>query len=615
MSTIGFLINPTKVGEHSQGPALVTQAIEGLTSRGQQVLVNEEAAPLVAGAGQPSTESDLEKRATLLIVLGGGGALLHGAGLGAGRRIPVLGVRVGGFGFLAEVNLEDLAGVVDRLAAGRYEVEERMMLQADVERDGMRLQRFLGLNDAVVTKSGVARVLRLTAWVNDELLASSPAAGGHHHHADQPAHVQRAVGHRQPRRPGDDRTARGDAGRPADRGRAGGLSHRGRGPRRCAARRADDETSAAGPHLLLPHSARPAGPGRVGEAAVTKYIFVTGGVASALGKGITSSSIGRLLKARGLRVTLLKFDPDVNVDAGTMNPHQHGEVFVTDDGGETDMDLGHYERFIDENLSKANNTTTGKIYLAVITRERRGDYLGGTVQVIPHVTNEIKDEIRRVGQAAGAGVVIVEVGGTVGDIEGLPFLEALRQFKHDVGEQNVCYVHVSLIPYLPAAGELKTKPTQHSVKELRSIGIQPDVLVCRTSRPLSAGVKEKLSLFTDVPVERVIQALDAGSIYEVPLTLEDEGLGRAIGERLGLQTPPPDLAEWGEIVDRIRRPSSKVQIALVGKYMGVEDSYVSIVEALHHGGIAHRARVEITKVDSEELERLTQEEGDAHRSA
>ncbi len=348
---------------------------------------------------------------------------------------------------------------------------------------------------------------------------------------------------------------------------------------------------------------------------VTKYIFVTGGVASALGKGITSSSIGRLLKARGRRVTLLKFDPYVNVDAGTMNPHQHGEVFVTDDGGETDMDLGHYERFIDENLSKANNTTTGKIYLAVITRERRGDYLGGTVQVIPHVTNEIKDEIRRVGASAGADVVIVEVGGTVGDIEGLPFLEAIRQFKHNVGEQNVCYVHVSLIPYLPAAGELKTKPTQHSVKELRSIGIQPDVLVCRTSRPLSASVKEKLSLFTDVPVERVIQALDARSIYEVPLILEEEGLGRAIVERLGLPTPPPDLAEWDEIVERIRHPSSTVQIALVGKYMGVEDSYVSIVEALHHGGIAHRARVQITKVDSEELERLTQEEVDAHLSA
>ncbi len=347
---------------------------------------------------------------------------------------------------------------------------------------------------------------------------------------------------------------------------------------------------------------------------MTKYIFVTGGVASALGKGITSASIGRLLKARGLRVTLLKFDPYVNVDAGTMNPYQHGEVFVTDDGGETDMDLGHYERFIDENLSKANNTTTGKIYLAVITRERRGDYLGGTVQVIPHVTNEIKDEIRRVGAAAGADVVIVEVGGTVGDIEGLPFLEAIRQFKHTAGEENVCYVHVSLIPYLPAAGELKTKPTQHSVKELRSIGIQPDVLVCRTSLPLARSIKEKLSLFTDVPVERVIQALDAHSIYEVPLILEEEGLGRAIVDRLRLPHTPPDLAEWREIVERIRRPAATVRIALVGKYMGVEDSYVSIVEALHHGGIAHRARVEITKVDSEELERLTQEEVDAHLS-
>jgi CTP synthase len=347
----------------------------------------------------------------------------------------------------------------------------------------------------------------------------------------------------------------------------------------------------------------------------TKYIFVTGGVASALGKGITSASIGRLLKARGLRVTLLKFDPYVNVDAGTMNPHQHGEVFVTDDGGETDMDLGHYERFIDEPLSRANNTTTGKIYLAVITRERRGDYLGETVQVIPHVTNEIKDEINRVGLAAAADVVIVEVGGTVGDIEGLPFLEAIRQFKTTVGEQHVLYVHVSLIPYLPASGELKTKPTQHSVKELRSIGIQPDVLICRTRRPLSTGVKEKLSLFTDVPVKRVIQAMDAESIYEVPLILEAEGLGEAMVERLGLRVPPPDLGEWHEIVDRIRHPASTARIALVGKYMGVEDSYVSIVEALRHGGIAHRARVEIVKVDSEELERLTQEEVDAHLSA
>ncbi|MGH2453240.1 MAG: CTP synthase [bacterium] len=348
---------------------------------------------------------------------------------------------------------------------------------------------------------------------------------------------------------------------------------------------------------------------------MTKFIFVTGGVASALGKGITAASIGRLLKARGLAVTLLKFDPYVNVDAGTMNPHQHGEVFVTDDGGETDMDLGHYERFIDENLSKANNTTTGKIYQAVITRERRGDYLGGTVQVIPHVTNEIKDEIRRLGTATGADVVIVEVGGTVGDIEGLPFLEAIRQFKHTVGEGHVCYVHVSLIPYLPQAGELKTKPTQHSVNALRGIGIQPDVLVCRTERPLPAGVKEKLALFTDVPAARIIQDPDAANIYEVPLILEREGLGEAIVQRLGLEVPPPDLAEWREIVDRLQAPVTAVRIALVGKYVGVADTYVSIVEALRHGGIAHRARVEITKVDSEELERLTQEEVDAHLSA
>jgi CTP synthase len=350
-------------------------------------------------------------------------------------------------------------------------------------------------------------------------------------------------------------------------------------------------------------------------AEMTRYIFVTGGVASALGKGITSASIGRLLKARGLRVTLLKCDPYVNVDAGTMNPHQHGEVFVTDDGGETDMDLGHYERFIDENLSRANNITTGKIYLSVIMKERRGDYLGGTVQVIPHVTNEIKDEIRKVAEAAGSDVTIIEVGGTVGDIEGLPFLEAIRQFKHTVGEANVMYIHVSLIPYLPAAGELKTKPTQHSVSELRSIGIQPDVLICRTALTLGASIKEKLSLFTDVPPENVIEALDARSIYEIPLVLEEEGLGKAISRRLALGSAPPALAEWADIVDRVRNPRSTVRVALVGKYMGVADSYVSIVEALHHGGIAHRARVDITKVDSEDLERLTQQEVDAHLAA
>ena len=340
----------------------------------------------------------------------------------------------------------------------------------------------------------------------------------------------------------------------------------------------------------------------------TRYVFVTGGVASALGKGITSASLGRLLVARGLRVTMLKFDPYVNVDAGTMNPHQHGEVFVTDDGAETDMDLGHYERFIDRNLSRDNNTTTGKIYGTVIARERRGEYLGGTVQVIPHVTNEIKEEIKRVAVNAGADVVITEVGGTVGDIEGLPFLEAIRQFRHGVGPENVMYIHVSLVPYLRGAGELKTKPTQHSVKELRSIGIQPDVIVCRTERPLSRAVKEKIALFCDVAPEAVIQALDARTIYEVPLILEQEGLGASVVSRLGLDCPPPDLEQWREMVDRITAPLARVRIAVVGKYMGVEDSYVSIVEALRQGGIAHSAEVIVTKVDSESIERWSDDE-------
>jgi CTP synthase len=342
---------------------------------------------------------------------------------------------------------------------------------------------------------------------------------------------------------------------------------------------------------------------------MTKHIFVTGGVASALGKGITAASIGRLLKSRGLRVTMLKFDPYVNVDAGTMNPHQHGEVFVTDDGAETDMDLGHYERFIDENLGRANNTTTGKIYNAVIARERRGEYLGGTVQVIPHVTNEIKDEIHALARSTGADVVITEVGGTVGDIEGLPFLEAIRQFRRSVGDEHVMYIHVSLVPYLRAAGELKTKPTQHSVKELRSIGIHPDVIVCRTERPLGRALKEKIALFCDVEPEAVIQALDARTIYEVPLVLEAEGLGQAILKRLGLEhLPPPDLTEWQQIVERLLRPTYTVRIGLVGKYMGVEDSYVSIVEALRHGGIANDCGVEITKLDSESIERWTDDE-------
>jgi CTP synthase len=335
-----------------------------------------------------------------------------------------------------------------------------------------------------------------------------------------------------------------------------------------------------------------------------KYVFVTGGVASALGKGITSASLGRLLKSRGWRVTLLKFDPYVNVDAGTMNPFQHGEVFVTDDGAETDMDLGHYERFIDENLSRDNNTTTGKIYGAVIARERRGEYLGATVQVIPHVTNEIRDEITRVARVKDVDIVIVEVGGTVGDIESLPFLEAIRQFKFHVGEENVMYIHVSLVPYLRGAGELKTKPTQHSVKELRGIGIQPDVIICRAERPLSRSLREKLAMFCDVPHEAVIQSIDAQSIYEVPLVLEEEGLPRIVERRLRLPARTPDLGEWQALVERLRHPTATVRIVLVGKYMGNEDSYVSIDEALRHGGIAAGCQVLITKQDSEELEEL-----------
>ncbi|HXX37255.1 MAG TPA: CTP synthase [bacterium] len=336
----------------------------------------------------------------------------------------------------------------------------------------------------------------------------------------------------------------------------------------------------------------------------TKYIFVTGGVTSALGKGITSASLGRLLKSRGWRVTLLKFDPYVNVDAGTMNPFQHGEVFVTDDGAETDMDLGHYERYVDQNLCRDNNTTTGKIYGAVIARERRGEYLGGTVQVIPHVTNEIRDEITRVAREANAEIIIVEVGGTVGDIESLPFLEAIRQFRRQMGEANVMYIHVSLIPYLRGAGELKTKPTQHSVKELRGIGIHPDAIVCRTERPLNRGVREKLALFCDVEAEAVIQAIDAQSIYEVPLILEEEGLARQVERRLHLPVRSPELSEWRRMVERLLHPEATIKIALVGKYMGNEDSYVSIEEALRHGGIAAGCLVHIVKLDSEELELL-----------
>ena len=333
----------------------------------------------------------------------------------------------------------------------------------------------------------------------------------------------------------------------------------------------------------------------------TKFIFVTGGVVSSLGKGLASASVGALLESRGLKVSILKMDPYINVDPGTMSPFQHGEVFVTDDGAETDLDLGHYERFLSVRMSQKNNFTTGQVYDAVISRERRGDYLGGTVQVIPHITDEIKRRI--LDAAAGCDVLIGEVGGTVGDIESLPFLEAIRQFRWDRGRENVLYIHLTLVPFISTAGEVKTKPTQHSVKELRSIGIQPDVILCRTERPLGRGLKEKIALFCDVEPEAVIQALDAQSIYEVPLILEQEGLGRIILRRLNLDLPEPDLSEWREIVERVRHPQRSVRIGLIGKYMGVEDSYVSIVEALRHGGIANDSAVEITKVDSEEIER------------
>ncbi|MDI6894209.1 MAG: CTP synthase [Bacillota bacterium] len=335
---------------------------------------------------------------------------------------------------------------------------------------------------------------------------------------------------------------------------------------------------------------------------MAKFVFVTGGVVSGLGKGITAASLGRLLAARGLRVTALKFDPYINADAGTMSPLQHGEVFVTDDGAETDLDLGHYERFMDVSLGRLNNVTTGQVYSAVIGQERRGDFLGGTVQVIPHITNEIKERLHRVAEVSGADVVISEIGGTVGDIESLPYLEAIRQFKSDVGRHDVMYVHVTLVPFVGAAGELKTKPTQHSVKELRSIGISPDVIVCRTDRPLSHDLKEKIALFCDVPVEAVVQNVDVDSIYAVPLILEEEGLGRIATSVLGLSCGEPDLSEWHNLVDKLRHPSRRVTVALVGKYVALHDAYLSVVEALCHAGIAHDASVDVEWVDSEQLE-------------
>ncbi|GIP18841.1 CTP synthase [Paenibacillus montaniterrae] len=334
---------------------------------------------------------------------------------------------------------------------------------------------------------------------------------------------------------------------------------------------------------------------------MTKYIFVTGGVVSSLGKGITAASLGRLLKNRGLKVTIQKFDPYINVDPGTMSPYQHGEVFVTDDGAETDLDLGHYERFIDINLSKNSNVTTGKIYSNVITKERRGDYLGGTVQVIPHITNEIKERVFRAGKETGADVVITEIGGTVGDIESLPFLEAIRQIKSDIGRDNVMYVHVTLIPYIKAAGEVKTKPTQHSVKELRSIGIQPNVIVCRSEYPLAEDLKRKIGLFCDIDANAVVECLDASTLYEVPLMLQAQGLDQIVLDHLKIQAPQADMTEWTAMVERVKSLKNNVEIAIVGKYVALHDAYLSIAEALRHAGIALDADVSIRWVDAEEV--------------
>ncbi len=334
---------------------------------------------------------------------------------------------------------------------------------------------------------------------------------------------------------------------------------------------------------------------------MAKYVFITGGVVSSLGKGITAGSVGTLLKKRGLKVSILKVDPYLNVDAGTMNPFQHGEVFVTDDGAETDLDLGHYERFIDETLSEKNSITTGKIYSSVIKKERRGDYLGGTVQVIPHITNDIQEKIIRAGE--GLDVLIVEIGGTVGDIESQPFLEAIRQMAVRAGRENVVYCHVTLIPYLEAAKELKTKPTQHSVQELRRIGILPNMLVCRTSRPMDDGMKHKIALFCDVPVEAVIEVRDEPTIYNVPASLHRQGLDDLILKYLGLPLDnEPDLSDWHKVSDRYINSPECVNIALVGKYVQHKDAYLSVVEALHHAGISHSVRVNIVSVESEDLE-------------
>ena len=342
----------------------------------------------------------------------------------------------------------------------------------------------------------------------------------------------------------------------------------------------------------------------------TKYIFVTGGVVSSIGKGTSAAALGMLLKARGFRVVLQKFDPYINVDPGTMNPYQHGEVFVTDDGAETDLDLGHYERFLDENLGRLSNVTTGSVYWEVISRERRGDYLGATVQVIPHITNEIKSRIGRLGQ--DKDVVITEIGGTVGDIESLPFLEAIRQFRNDVGRKNVLYVHVSYVPYIEAARELKTKPTQHSTQRLREIGISPDVLICRTDRPMGEDIRKKIALFGDTELDSVIPAENASTLYDIPLSLHGEGLDDLVLEKLVLQAPSADLEEWRALVSRILGAEESVRVAIIGKYVKLQDAYLSVAEALGHAAGAHGLKVELDWVDSEQL---TSQEKAAERLA
>ncbi|WP_414839524.1 CTP synthase [Carnobacterium sp. TMP28] len=334
---------------------------------------------------------------------------------------------------------------------------------------------------------------------------------------------------------------------------------------------------------------------------MTKYIFVTGGVVSSIGKGIAAASLGRLLKNRGLKVTIQKFDPYINVDPGTMSPYQHGEVFVTDDGAETDLDLGHYERFIDINLNRYSNVTTGKVYSEVIRKERKGEYLGATVQVIPHITNEIKEKMMRAGQTTDSDIVITEVGGTVGDIESLPFLEALRQMKRDVGTENVMYIHTTLIPYLGAAGEMKTKPTQHSVKELRGLGIQPNILVVRSERPVSQSVKDKLASFCDVAPEAVIESLDVDTLYSIPLNLQKQGMDQIVCDHLKIDAPPADMTEWIKLEEKVLNLSKKTKIALVGKYVELPDAYLSVVESLSHAGYAEDSEIEIDWINADEV--------------